>query len=413
MNRHIFRNANLLDGKAAARNATVVVAGDRIQSVHDAGEPVAPEAGDVTHDLGGRTVMPGMIAGHLHMSYRDLDGDSVISVDLDKTPAHFAILASKNAADLIHCGVTAGIGAGSLYNLDATLKLLIEAGEIEGPRMVVSGRELTTTGGPFDLKPHWWKIGTTGFGAICDGAEEFRKAVREETQRGVEIIKLYPEGGRGLRNPGVDMTYDEIAAAADTAHSRGVKIRAHCVSKLAATWCVKAGVDIIDHADEMDDELIEMFVEKGVFVLPSLYCLWKSAQTAPSDVAGQMEGWLDQAAAVLPRAVAAGVRFVSGDDFGARGFPHAEAGRELAVYTDRIGIDPLEVIRWATGNAGEMAGLPIGRIVPGYYADLLVVDGDPVRDMRLLGDPANIAVVMKGGRIVRGDPAQLATRRAA
>lgn len=401
MSRTIFVNASILDGTSAPFAGTVVVEGNRIVAVGGTQGDARP--GDEVLDLQGHTITPGLIQGHLHLTYRNLGVGGGLAPDMTHPPAHLAIIAAKNARELLEVGVTAGIGAGSLYNIDVTLKRLIEAGEIPGPRLLASGREFSTTGGPVDFKPYWWPLGEMGLGVICDGPAAFAKAAREETLRGVEIIKLFPEGGRGLPCIGPDMEFEEIAAAVRIAHGRGLKVRAHCVTKACAMLCVRAGVDIIDHADEMDDELIALFAASGTSVLPSLYCMYRMATSGDYPaIAAEMQGYLDRARVNLPKAVAAGVRIVTGDDFGLDGFPHHEAPRELAVYADVIGIDPVEVLRWATVNAADMVGwTDVGRIAPGALADLLIVRGDPSVDLGLLANPETLVAVMKDGCFVR------------
>jgi imidazolonepropionase-like amidohydrolase len=161
-------------------------------------------------------------------------------------------------------------------------------------------------------------------------------------------------------------------------------------------------VDILDHADHMDDEVIERVVAQGVFVLPSLYFLTDGYEDRSPQRLEQVDRWLRQAATVLPRAQAAGVKLVTGDDFGTKRAPHGDNGKELAVYVNRLGLSARDVIVWATKNGADMMrkGDEFGTITAGKLADLLVVDGDPVADITLLGNPANLAVVMQDGRFV-------------
>jgi len=166
--------------------------------------------------------------------------------------------------------------------------------------------------------------------------------------------------------------------------------------------CLKAGVDIIDHCDQMDDEIIETCVAQGTFVLPSLYHL--TLMDGITHSADDRQRWFDYARTILPKAIKAGVKLVTGDDFGTLQGPHGDNAKELSIYTDEIGIDPLEVIRWATVNgAAMMQNDELGVIAVGNLADLIVVDGDPLADMGILARPGGIVHVMQGGKVIRSD----------
>ncbi len=166
----------------------------------------------------------------------------------------------------------------------------------------------------------------------CDGPDEFRKAIREEIKRGAEIIKLFVTGGHGVFAPKelMEMTELELRAAADTAHERGKLIRGHIVSKRAILMAVDAGIDVIDHGDEMDAECIERIVEAGTFVAPSVFFPTAFLQQVGTGLGftASMQAELEQSLAVLPEANAAGVKLVVGDDYGAMGFDHGRYAEE-------------------------------------------------------------------------------------
>jgi imidazolonepropionase-like amidohydrolase len=202
------------------------------------------------------------------------------------------------------------------------------------------------------------------------------------------------------------MTQDELDAAAQAAHERGKKIRGHIISKKGILAGLKAGIDVIDHGDHMDEECIELLVKQGAFVTPSLYFPWmvveEKRRTGKSAWGGadEMERGLEHSYRVLPEAQKAGVKFVVGDDFGVGAMPHGNYARELEAYVKGAGISPLEVITWATKNGAELLGMKddLGTIEPGKLADLLVVDGNPAKDITVLQDRANLDVIMKGGQ---------------
>lgn len=410
MRRTVFSNAMLLDGAGAkpVAGVTVVVEGERIFAVERGGRTPASTQGDLVYDLAGKTLMPGMIAGHAHLSYPNFDQDDLNSIDMARPPTHMAVIAAKNAEATLKAGFTAAAGAGSVHQIDRTLKDLIREGVIAGPRLMACGQDIVPTGGGMDLKPSWWRMGLTGLPLIVDGPYEVRKAVRLQAKEGNDFIKIYPQGGHGVpMRGGMDMQQDEIEAAVNTAHDKGKLVRAHVVTKPAIMACLKAGVDVIDHGDGIDDEVGELAVKQNAFFLPSLYM----ASIAPHYYAPRGDNippaerlalWFDRAAEKLARAQAAGVKFVVGDDFGTAITPHGDNGKELAVYVRRLGLKPIDIIGWATKNGAEMMRKDdqFGTIAPGKLADLLVVDGDPLADIELLGDPSNLSVVMQGGEFI-------------
>jgi imidazolonepropionase-like amidohydrolase len=202
------------------------------------------------------------------------------------------------------------------------------------------------------------------------------------------------------------MTRSEMAAAIEAAHQRGAMIRGHIANRDAILMAVELGIDVIDHADGMDRECIEKIVAAGTFVVPSMffiYRLWEMVKQMDPVMAQNMRDDLDAAFEILPVASGAGVKLVLGDDYGAVGFPHGIYGEELEFYVKVAGIAPLEVVRWATVHGAALMGrsVDLGTVAAGKLADLLVVDGDPVADISVLGDPGRIVGVMKDGRFVK------------
>src|SRR5579863_5249074 len=409
MARTFFRRANLIDGvHSPKKNATVVVDGDRIAAVGTNDDLPKPHAHDIVYYLNGRSLMPGMIQCHYHVAYDNIG--SMLDLDLKHPPTMLTLIAAKNAELLLRSGFTGAVGAGTLHNIDVTLKRAISQGLIQGPRIMACGRDVVTTGDSVDFHPSWWKLQMEGLGLICDGPDEFRKAVRDEIKQGVEIIKLYPTGGHGLAWPAdvMTMTLEEMKAAADAAHERKRKIRGHIISKRGILAALEAKIDVIDHCDMMDEECIERFVEQGTFVVPSLYFPYmmveEKRRTGKAAFPGvdEMERGLEHSYKMLPKAHAAGVKLLIGDDFGTSAMPHGDYAKELEAYVKGAGIPALEVIGWATRNGAELMGMKddLGTIEAGKLADLLVVNGDPVKDIAVLQNRANLDVVMKGGKFV-------------
>ena len=409
MGRIFFRGANLIDGVHAPKpNTTVVVEGERIAAVGTNGNVPKPTAHDTVYDVGGKALMPGMVMCHYHVAYDNVA--DLNDIDMKHPPTFLTLIAAKNAELLLRSGYTGAVGAGTMHNIDVTLKRAINAGLIPGPRFLACGRDLVTTGDSVDCHPNFWKLQMDGLARICDGPDDFRRAVREEIKQGVDIIKLYPTGGHGLSWPSEVMTMnsEEIEAATQAAHERGKKIRGHITSKQGILAGLAAGMDVIDHADLMDDECVEILVKRGAFVTPSLYFPWKVVEEkrrtgrSPWGGVDKMERGLENSYRMLPKAQAAGVKFVVGDDFGVASMPHGEYARELEAYVKGAGISPLDVITWATRNGAELLGLKdeLGTIEPGKLADLLVVTGNPAKDITVLQDRANLNVIMKGGQFV-------------
>ncbi len=391
MTRTIFTNANLLDGENAARpGTTIVVDGDQFQSV-GAGVPENPA--DVIVDLAGMTLMPGMVSGHYHAAYSG-SGDHVLSTDTPQTQQ--ALWALGNVQTALRTGYTSVVGAGTYFDIDARLAEALDAGVVSGARLIPSSRALSPSvvgGGRAEDSPYPTYV----------GPEAYRKAILVEIENGARIIKIFAASGHALLGTR-DMTEEEITAAVDTAHENGARVRAHVAGRDAVLRCARLGVDIIDHADGTDDACIEAFLEHDCFVLPSLYMGYLSANDPT--VAGAelyVAEDFEYMRGMLPKMANAGVKLVPGDDYGFGALVHGDYSRELACYVEAVGLDPIEVIKWATKNGGQLTGVPnLGTIAPGMIADFVVVDGDPSKDITLLCEPDRLVAVIKAGETVHG-----------
>jgi imidazolonepropionase-like amidohydrolase len=405
--RIVLRRCSLLDGEHPARPATtVIVEGNRIASVGaDDSVEVGPE--DRVIALEGRTVMPGMVTCHFHSTYHQL-GLLPGPFGLTEPPALQAVRAMNNLKTAVMCGFTSAVSAGAPFGIDAAMRQAIDEGAIEGPRLVPGSRDVSTTGHANDYAPWYWGVSEPGALHLCDGPDEFRRAVRQEIKEGARIIKMFVTGGHGVpRSPErVEMTREEMGAAIEAAHMRGAKIRGHIANRDVILMAVELGMDVVDHADGMDAECIERILGQGTFVVPSMFFLSRYAEMMKSHnpaASQQMQEELDAALAILPVAQAAGVKLVVGDDYGAAGFPHGIYGEELEFYVKVVGIAPLEVLRWATVHGAALMGRSdeLGTVAPGKLADLLVVDGDPSADIGVLADRHRLLAVMKDGRFVK------------
>lgn len=425
MNRIFLVGAILIDGAEAPRpDTTVVIAGNRITAVGASGSVPPPDAGDQVLDLAGAAVMPGMFQCHMHAAMDD--ATSFIELDLKYPPTYLTLVAARNLQRMLRLGFTSMIGAGSPANIDVVLKHAINAGLFLGPRVFACGHHISTTGESLDFHPSFWKSGLRGFGLVADGPDEFRKAVRAEIKDGADIVKVHTTGGHGSNYPARFGTVgaDELKAAIDAAHERGKKIRTHTVGKTGILEAARMGVDLIDHVDFLDDECIDAFLENGTtitigaHVVLKLIAFLEDAATRPrrhdpmaspfiatidrSDPRAPYDA-MDHYRAFVPKAVEAGVNIVLGDDTGGGIVPHGAYADELVTCVEALGLSPLDVIAWATRNPGRfIADGEVGLIAEGKLADLLVIDGNPAEDIRLLQDPAKLVAIIKDGQFVKG-----------
>ncbi|MCH2169547.1 amidohydrolase family protein [Myxococcota bacterium] len=424
--RTLFKGANLFDGRnAPTPNMNVVVSGRRIESVSKEVPPTAE--GDRVVDLAGRTLMPGMVQGHFHACFGSFGSGAPAPVLGLEAPATFlGMLGAHNARILLNCGFTGAVGSSNPYGLDVSLKEAIAYEFTDGPRLLACTREYVTSGDAADGTNRSWymELGNTGLIRRVDGADAYRQAAREDFGRGADVVKLSAGPGHGS-HPATDFCYltrAELDAVVGVAHDQGKLVRAHCPSRSAIMECADAGVDIIDHADRMDEACIEAICRAGATVLPSM--LWSAtflglaenwdyaAQPFPigsgfpepleethKRIRGVREDF-EHTCRMLPELVKSGARIVIGDDFGTAIMRHGDYVNELELYVKELGIDAFDVLRWATYNGWDLMGMSdeLGSVEAGKLADLVVVDGNPVADISCLKGPL---VVMKDGVFVK------------
>lgn len=411
MARTIFKGANLLDGDQAARpGTTVVVDGETIEAVESGGGP-APGPEDRVVEMAGRTLMPGLVSSHFHSSYNNITIQPE-PLGVEQPEGYLQLVAARNARLALECGVTTVVSAGANAGaIDAVLARAIEDGLVPGPRLIAGSRGLDTTGGYTDTENWWWQLGNRGAQRFADGPDDFRRVVRDEIKKGARIIKLFLSGGHAVPEfeGGMGLSRAELDAVIETAHARGARVRAHCAWRDVILEAVDAGIDVIDHGDQIDGACIEAMAGAGTFLVPSMFFTWQmlspdsALAMATEEQMAPLRAEFENMVKRVPEAQEAGVRIVLGDDYGIIVLPHGRYAEELEFYVKTVGASPLDVIRWATKNGGELARLPVGTVEPGKLADLLVVDGDPSVDIALLQDPAKVKAIVKGGAFVKDE----------
>jgi imidazolonepropionase-like amidohydrolase len=409
----IIRNGQLVDGTGAppVPDAALVVRDGRITYAGPAAAapPLPPEARRL--DARGGTILPGLIEAHFHPTYFNVA--ALEDLDIKYPVEYVTLLAAVNARLALECGYTAARSGGSLFNIDVWLKKALEADLLPGPRLAASGREICGVGGLMDWNPDFRRIGMEGLVLLVNGPDEARAAVRKLVKDGVEWVKTYPTGDAAA--PDVNdhhtlcMTFEEMHAVVATAHNHKLKVTGHCRATQGIKNALRAGYDAIEHATFLDDEALDLLLERDVPVVPALYFEWASIQRGPEFGMSQkvIDGHketLEAGAESARRILKAGGRIGLGGDYGFAWSPHGDYARELAFFVDYVGFRPLEVLRCATRTGAEILGRAeeLGTLEPGKLADVLVVEGDPLRDIAVLQDRARFLAVMQGGAIKAG-----------
>src|SRR5467141_2765718 len=378
-------------------NAIVIVEGDRIRNVTT--DASAIPAGAEVIDLSKYTGLPGLIDVHTHMTiYTDeTPGEPMLKQLTNNPPAMEVFLARKGAMRTLEAGVTTVRDLGADQYMDIAMRDLVNHGEMIGPRMFVVGYGLTVTSTPYKpgLNPP--------AGGIADGVPEVLRAVRQQIAAGADLIKMYASTGTDDDVTGFQTyNYEEIKAAVDAAHKFGKKIAIHSYGPDGARDAVGAGTDSLEHATDMDDATITEMAKRGTFYVPTID--HNRYYVDNGDKIGYRPGYKEKLQAFIPRnletarkAHKAGVKFAMGSDAIYTMF--GQNTRELGWFV-KAGMTPEQALRTATTNAAELLGKEkeLGAVAPGYFGDLVAVEGDPLADI----DVAIYKVkwVMKGGAVV-------------
>ena len=412
-NTTVIRNGQLVDGTGgpAIPNATVIATEGRIAYAGSAEAAPQPPRDAHVIDARGGTILPGLVEAHFHATYFNIQ--ELQDLDIKYPVEYVSILSAVNTKLALECGYTAARSGGCLFNVDAWLKKAIESDLIPGPRLATSGREICSAGGLMDWNPEFRKIGMEGLVFIINGVEDARRAVRALVKDGIEWVKTYPTGDAASPDTNdhhtLCMTFDEMHAVVQTAHNHKLKVTGHCRATQGIKNALRAGYDAIEHGTFIDDEGLELLLARDVPCVPALYFEKASILRGPefglpqTVIDGHQET-LDGGSASALRILRAGGRIGLGGDYGFGWNPHGDYAREISFFVQDVGFTPLEAIKCATKTGAEIMGRAheFGTVEPGKLTDLLIVDGDVLKDITLLEDRSRFIAVMQGGVIKAG-----------
>ncbi len=377
----------------------IVIEGDKIVSV---GPASAAPAEASTINLPNATVLPGLIDAHTHLTFNPSFGYQTLAISIPRE----ALIGAHNARLTLEAGFTTVRNVAARGYTDVALRDAINAGDVPGPRMLVSGPALSITGGHCDNNLLPFEYHATNEG-VADGIESVQHKTREVIKYGADLIKICATGGvlsKGDDPNAPQFTLEEMKAIVAEAHRLGRKVAAHAHGAQGVIWASEAGVDSVEHGHLMNDAAIATLKKNGTYLVPTLYLVdWQRENAAQANLPDYAKRKMEMVAETgqnnARKAIAAGVKIGLGTD--AAVYPHGLNAHELAVYV-RLGMTPLQAIQSATINDADLLGWAdkIGTIEPGKWADIIAVDGDPLQDVTTL---QHVKFVMKGGEVVKNE----------
>jgi imidazolonepropionase-like amidohydrolase len=408
----LFTNVRVFDGSGEMPFlGEVLVEDNRIRHV-GRGSRTVPSNGYTVIDGRGATLMPGLCDAHTHLSWNDQPSLEAIQ---HMPPEEHVLWCMDMAKRYIENGYTMAVGAAAAKpRLDVVIRNAIESGQIVGPRYLANGQEIATLGGLGDTSPPHIEHEELNFGIVVSGPEGVRAAVRKFIKYGVDLIKLNMSGEEIAGVPATEtpMSDEECAMGVSEAKRRNRRVCAHSRSAESVKMCVRHGVDIIYHASYADEEALDMLeaARDRHFVAPGLAWLIQTSSGASdwgikpgSWLASQYKYELDVALEALRKMHKRGIKILPGGDYGFAWTPHGTNAKDLQYFVDLLGMSPVEVLIAATRYGGEIMGKggELGQVKSGYLADLILVDGDPTVNIRLLQDKDRILMVMKDGKFYK------------
>lgn len=409
----LFSGGRLIDTDAGdvVEDAAVLVEPPDVAAagpVEDVPRPADASEIDVT----GKTLLPGLVDSHAHLTYTatTLRGGLQFTEQKNSLPYN-TVGAVENARTNLGRGVTSIRDPGSRGAIAVAIRDAVADGIIEGPRVRASGPIVSTTGGLSDTLPTWIDS-DAGFMMRTDGPDEAVRAVRKQAKMGVDNVKIEASGewiSKFADSQTPTMRPVEIEAVVDVAHSRGLSVAAHAKAREAIENAARAGVDTIEHGTYLDEETADLLIENDVAMTGTLTGQIDIAERAV-EVGGQEEHLVEQLRSEIETLKDAvrlaherGVTVITGTDSGP---PHSAQGNvaeELGHLVEHCGFTPMEAVVAGTKTTAEAIDLPdVGVLAPDHRADLLVVDADPLADIHALADPDNVDYVLKGGEVFVG-----------
>lgn len=402
----VLKNANLFDGtgKPPYGPVTVIAENDRITTV-GSGEMTLPENAEVI-DCAGKFLMPGLVDCHVHIT---MAGDPNLVKSAKELVPHKALRAAQHAKATLEAGFTAIRDAGASFLVDVALKQAVNEGMVPGPRMQVACQGLSITGGHGDTRNGWPPEVQFAGRHVVDSPDEARKAAREQLRDGADHLKMHATGGvmsEGDVPTARGLTVEEMRAAIEEAHNVGKKTMAHAQGSNGIKNAILAGISSIEHGFYLTDEIIELMLKNDVFLVPTLAAVHNivvngtKAGIPEYGVRKAMEAQ-EAHVASFKKAYAAGVKIAMGTDSATPFNYHGKNALELELMVN-AGMKPVDALVAATRMGSELMGWgdKMGQVKEGFWADMILVDGDPLNDIKVLQDISKIKYVIKAGKVV-------------
>ena len=405
----VIRNGTLIDGSGSPsiQNEAIVIEGERIRSTGRLPGDVNLEDRDNVQviDASGQWIMPGLIDSHCHLSFGFPQVSGVDSARGTTSPEFSALRAAKNAQTILRSGVTGISVPGGTWFIDVAVRDAITAGLVEGPRIACAGRFIVTYGGITDSEPSW--VGTPEHvnGVLANSVSEMITEVRRQCKHGVDFIKIADSTWGDTQT----ISKEELSAIADEAHRRNARVTIHSRGSASTRAASDAGIDWIMHADLATESDLDAVAEAGSRIVPTVTALEHFLEIGTEFSRNQrdldlIKRNMDGAVGVLERARALGIKVLCGTDTGnSPMMPYGELhAKEPEILVRCGGYTPMEAIVSCTRDNAFAIGLEneVGVIEGGRLADIIMLNADPLADIRVLQGGRNLAMVIKGGKIV-------------